>query len=213
MNKKNNQGFTLLELLITVGIFSMTVLMVSGIYVAFSKNQTRAKAAQTLLNNSQYTLEIISREIKNNEIFDYDPNNSGGLCGAVSCCNYYIGPDYESCILLQKPDGQMVAFVADLRPDQQKVFYVVPPGASYTESPWESVEEAYTKLLAPELNDVVLESLDFYFSPSTNPFVVGGPNLQPKVTINMNTVYDTEQIIAQVSYRLQTTISSRIYKR
>lgn len=210
---KNQGGFTLMELLISVSIFAMVVLMISGIYLAFSKNQARAKASQTLLNNAQYTLEIMAREIRNSEIYDYNPNNSGGLCGVVSCCDYYMGPDYESCILLKKEDGQLFGFVADLDASTQELYYVVPPGESYVASPWESDYAAFTKLLGPSLNEVVVQDLDFYISPNTDPFVEGGPNTHPRVTIDLKAQYSTDQLVAQVSYLLQTTVSSRIYKR
>lgn len=212
INRKHNSGFTLVEILIAMGIFMMAVLLISGIYVAFSKSQARAKAAQTLLNNSQYTLEIMAREIKNSEIFDYNPNNSGGSCGLVSCCDYYIGSDYESCILLKKESGQLFAFVADLG-TENKLYYVVPPGTSYVADPWEDDAQASTQLLGPVLNDVSLDSLDFVLSPSTDPFSNSGPNVQPKITISMATTYYSDQEISQVSYNLQTTVSSRIYKR
>ena len=213
IKQKNQRGFTLVELLISVSIFAMTVFLISGIYIAFSKVQAKAKASQTLLNNAQYTLEIMAREIRNSEIYDYDPNNSGGMCGGVSCCEYFIGANYESCILLKKEDGQLFAFVADLSANERKLFYVVPPGNSYTEFPWETDYSAFTKLLGPELNEVLVQDLDFYILPSTSPFESGGPNVQPRVTIDLKASYYTDQAIAQVSYLLQTTVSSRIYKR
>ncbi|PLX25764.1 hypothetical protein C0580_01655 [Candidatus Parcubacteria bacterium] len=207
------RGFTLIELLISVSIFAMVVLMVSGIYLAFSKNQARAKASQTLLNNAQYTLEIMAREIRNSEIYDYNPNNSGGMCGLVSCCEYYMGPDYESCILLKKEDGKLFGFVADLSANTQELYYVVSSGQPYVSIPWESDYAAFTKLLGPDLNEVVVQDLDFYISPSSDPFVEGGPNVHPRVTIDLKAQYNTDQLVAQVSYLLQTTVSSRIYKR
>ena len=72
MNKK---GFTLVELLIAISIFASLSIIISGIYLAFSKNQARTKASQSLLNDTQYILETISKEIQNNQI-DYSNDYS-----------------------------------------------------------------------------------------------------------------------------------------
>ena len=65
---KNEEGFTLVELLIAVSIFALLSVIISGIYLAFSKSQARTKVSQSLLNDAQYILETVAKEIKNNEI-------------------------------------------------------------------------------------------------------------------------------------------------
>ena len=59
--KQNKTGFTLVEVLVAVSIFAMLAILLSVIYVAFTKMQTRTQISQQVLNDSQFTLETMTR--------------------------------------------------------------------------------------------------------------------------------------------------------
>ena len=66
--KQNKTGFTLVEVLVAVSVFAILAILLSVIYVAFTKMQTRTQISQQVLNDSQFTLETMTREIRNSEI-------------------------------------------------------------------------------------------------------------------------------------------------
>ena len=59
-----NKGFTLIEILITVAIFSITIGAMSGIFSSVLRNQRRGLSNQELVNSASYNLEYISRILR-----------------------------------------------------------------------------------------------------------------------------------------------------
>ncbi len=172
---KNKKGFTLIELLVAISIFAILSLIISGIYLAFSKSQARTKASLTLLNDSQYIMETIVNEVKNNELYLPSP-----------CCN-----NYDKCIGLIRENGDhglIWNYNIDGTIGYVEVDYL---GNNFdvTLNDKTELKVTYFDLILPE-ND----------------------NKQPMVTIIMEVENVTEDINRKVSYKLQTTVSSRIYK-
>lgn len=62
--KKNNKGVTLLELMVAVSLFSITILMSTRIFVTVIDGQRDAIAAQNMQESIRYTFERISKEIR-----------------------------------------------------------------------------------------------------------------------------------------------------
>jgi len=62
--KKNLGGFTLVELLVTVAIFSLIVSAASGVFVSALKAQRRSLATQELLDQTSFLMEYMSRAIR-----------------------------------------------------------------------------------------------------------------------------------------------------
>ena len=159
---KNNKGFTLVELIVAVSVFSLLSIVMGGIYLSFTKSQTRTKASQSLLNDSQYVLEILSKDFKSNEIIFCESNE----------------------IRTKEENGSVKTFthsndVINVDTD--------PPVA---------------------LNDIRNFKIT-YLNFNCN---INNSNIQPIVTIVMEVENVTLDLSGKVSYKLQTTISSRIYK-
>ncbi|MBT6691133.1 prepilin-type N-terminal cleavage/methylation domain-containing protein [Candidatus Parcubacteria bacterium] len=195
--KSSQSGFTLLELLISTFIFVLLMFAISGIYVSFSRLQARTNASQRMLNDAQYVLEIMAREIRNSVIFDFSPS--------TSACVDLVGVGYDNCILLLNENEQLVAFASvsnDLR-------YVTLDCNSAYDS---CTISDYIALAAAGLNKVSVEDLAFVITPSSDPYV-GNSDTQPRVTIKMHTKFEGDREAELINHYLQTTISSRIYKR
>lgn len=203
--KQNNSGFTLVEVLVAVSIFALVAILLSVIYVAFTKMQTRTQISQQVLNDSQFTLEAITREIRNSEIYEYDPYNS-------STCVDVLGADYVNCLLLLKEDGQMVAFTTTT---DEALLYITPDcNSDYSICDWALDDYgSYTELLSTDVNNIRVKDLFFYINPNENPFSSASVNKHPVVTIRLETIYDALRSNEQVDHLLQTTIASRVYKR
>jgi prepilin-type N-terminal cleavage/methylation domain-containing protein len=199
-NKNCSQGFTLIEILVAIGIFAMLSSIFTVIYVTISKNQQRAKASQLLLNNSLYALELMARDIKNNEL-DYNFLVSGGDCNDVN--------NPKNCILFKRVDDSLGAFTQS----GDALLYSVVQCATYPTDCTFS-ETAGAEILSASLNDVQLDYLRFLVEPIIeDPYLSQTVNQQPKVTIIMQTSYNSDKPSETISYTLQTTVSARIYKR
>ena len=173
--------------------------MISGIYLAFTNSQVRTKAAQRLLNNAQFALEAMTREIRNNEVFyrDYpcdDVNLGDGMTG-------------EECIYLKHEDGTIAGFAGHYS-GSGRLFYIV---RDPTDGYWTTTGFLFFN----PLENTLIDNIDFVISPvlTDNPFVEGGPNQHPLVTIRLKVSTDATKSTEQVTYNLQTTVSPRSYKR
>jgi len=200
---KNNQGLSLVELLVAVSIFSILAVIISGIYVAFSNSQARAQAGQRLLNDSQFALEAMAREVRDNAIFYHD----------WPCVDIEVGEPGVSitdCIYLEKEDGDIAGFAGDV--NNNLLFYLT---RTFDEDI--GYYRWYTTglVFVGPMDNIDIERLEFRVSPDldSNPFEASGPNQQPKVTIRLQTILLGGKDIERVTYNLQTTISSRVYKR
>lgn len=202
MRIKNNQaGLTLVEILVAVSIFSLLAVVVSGIYVAFSNAQARATRAQRLLNDSQFALVGMAREIRNNQLY-----YGFGLTPAN--CNAEIQPEpditVDTCIFLLKNDGTIVAFAKET--GSNKLDYLV---KNSTTKVW-----TVTGFVFNDGDEgVIIDNLNFVYAPLTDPSIEGNANQQPLVMIQFKVSTADTNIYKKVSYNLQTSVSSRIYKR
>ena len=201
--KADNKGFTLIELLIAMFVFSLLVLAISAVYVAFSQTQARTKASQQLLNDSQYSLEVMAREIRNTTIFDFTPTPAE--------CNAILDTGYDDCILLLREDGQLVSFAREANAVNRLWYVVFDCNTDYSACTWDEYTES-ALLLDSTLNNAEVEELDFDISPSVSPYD-GASDQQPRVTIRLATTSSSDHPNDQVSHLLQTTVSSRLYKR
>ena len=68
------------------------------------------------------------------------------------------------------------------------------------------------ELLSPGLNNVSVDYLHFTVSPAIDPYLNPLATTSPKVTIVLKTSYSGTIATDPISYILQTTVSSRIYK-
>jgi prepilin-type N-terminal cleavage/methylation domain-containing protein len=185
---KNYFGFTLVEIMISVFIFSLLSTVVGGIYVAFSASQNRAQAAQKLLNETQFVLDSIAKEIANAEI--YYPY-------MTDCV------DDDSCVILKRNDGKIIYFskiLSQISEDWEVVYIVRDPETGHEE-----------EINILPLQGTIMNDFNIIVNPSTDPFVEGGPNQMPLVTIEAQITVDSSKDIEQVSYNLQTSVSSRIF--
>ncbi len=60
----NNKSFTIIELLVAIGVFSVVIASAVGIFTTAIKGQRKALVTQEILDQTSYTLEYISRSIR-----------------------------------------------------------------------------------------------------------------------------------------------------
>jgi prepilin-type N-terminal cleavage/methylation domain-containing protein len=70
-NKLNNQGFTLVEVLMAVTVFSIAIAISSSVFLSVGNLQRETVALKNLQNEGRYLMEKMVREIRAREI-DYE---------------------------------------------------------------------------------------------------------------------------------------------
>ena len=62
--RKINQGFTLIEIIVYIAVLSLLVVSVSAFALWAIRSQTKSKAMTEVLNNGRRAMEIMTQEIK-----------------------------------------------------------------------------------------------------------------------------------------------------
>src|SRR3989344_3537673 len=83
-------GFTLLEMLIALSIFSVVIILGAGALVMLQAAQSHAINLQNVHDNIRFTLETMSREIRTSDSYCYGASCMRGIIG-VSTCNWLAG--------------------------------------------------------------------------------------------------------------------------
>lgn len=70
-------GFTLLEMIISIGIFSVLVIASIGVMIGISNAQIKASTAQATQDNIRFGVELMTKELRTGSRYDIS-----GFCGA-----------------------------------------------------------------------------------------------------------------------------------
>lgn len=175
-----NKAFSLAEVVVAIGIFSIASVIISSVYLNASNLHQHTASYQKLQNDGRYIIEKIAREIRAREIkYPVDtiqPQDrldflSDELGNEVSIYQSVSGNNLEY---------KVNSDTANLNADDVEVvsvkFYIIP-----------NIEDVY----------------------NTNPTV----NKQPRITILLQLKNKNINPKFQKEIFIQTTISSRIYKR
>ena len=87
-----NAGFTLFEMIISLGLFSICMLIMLSSLLTITDAQRKAVALQTTEDNMRFIIDAISKEIRTG--FDYDCGNTGGKanCGTGGLSSIAFNP-------------------------------------------------------------------------------------------------------------------------
>ena len=102
----NNKGFTILEMLIAVTIFTLVVASASGLFVSSLKAQRSTLAYQQLLDQTSYLMEYMSRAVR------MAKKDITGACTGTAKLNYVFS-------------GQCLKFMNYKNPSQCQQFCLV----------------------------------------------------------------------------------------
>ncbi|MBI5655154.1 type II secretion system protein [Candidatus Uhrbacteria bacterium] len=181
-------GFTLLEMLLVVLIFSLASAALAQIFVNITRLQRKISNQAVLSQDMRFATEMLTRAGRNNYI-DYTAqpldNRSDTLTltkptgGSITIttkdsatCN---DPKVNKCIMLSM-DGGLT---------------------------WNPVTS----------HRVDVTNFDVYVRPLSSPFTDTSINQQPMVTVNIGLTYMADKPADRVSLQTQATVSSRLYQR
>src|SRR3989344_7091484 len=77
----HERGFTLIELMVAVGVFSIAITASSGLFITSLRGQQRTYVVQNLADNARYAMEAMAKEIRMGSGFSGCAGNS---CSFIS---------------------------------------------------------------------------------------------------------------------------------
>lgn len=175
------KGFTLLELIVSIGIFAFVLLSVTGIFQQVINVQRKAFAAQDIEESIRFAFEIMSKEIRTAE------RNFTGECANIpNGAMYAVG---GNTLYFQNQADDCVAYFVQNDGTGVNRLYVSRTPVSGVNAQWP---------ITP--NDINISNVTF------TAYTTG----QPAVNIRLTVAPVTTGVEAETVY-LQTTISSRYY--
>lgn len=187
-----------MELLVVMGIFSLTVMIATSIFMQSNKAQRRVLVVTNAQASLRFALESIVREVRTGRI-DY---STYAASGGVSV------PAEK--LMLVNSDGEKEEFYLETNPaicsaPSTKCLVVKIDGGT---------PQSVTS------SGVDVEQLTFYVSPQEDPFTVDqstgsyASDKQPTVTVMLGLkTAGTASGVESASFNAQTTVTARTYVR
>lgn len=96
-NKTVKRGFSLVEMIISIFIFSILILMLTGTFAGFYKNYSRQKKVQKDIENAQYVLNLMAKRLRTSVILwpSSPPSESTFFLGSETSSNRLDTYDYS----------------------------------------------------------------------------------------------------------------------
>ncbi|MFH1192050.1 MAG: type II secretion system protein [bacterium] len=215
---KNNSGFTLMELVVVLGVFSISIFIITEIFMFTNRSQKKVLAYQKVQSDASYALETMARAVRLGKI------------------------DYAHYTTVNNPEEELYVFDSDGR---QAVFEKATGAdcANAASSPCiaagidQDADGTADQFAAITPKGIKVSDLKFYIVPVSDPFYVKAcsahadcasgiglcdvatqlcevADIQPMVTIVLSTIEaEPSSQETPVSVTLQTTVSSREYYR
>lgn len=216
--KSKKSGFTLIELMVSISLFSAVMVIVIGALLALNNANRRAQAVRAVIDNLNFAMEDVTRSIRTST--------------AIECANNEIDPgnkikkQYNSVITdcgTKKPvhaifvKGQVDPTI--IKDDSLKTatcyFYLFDKeSGTLRYSSKENIDAAnnvrcsdkmedsiYSGFISPE---VVLDNMSFFVENFVNP-----RGRHSKVTISLNGDINLSEYSFMVPFNVQTTVSQR----
>lgn len=179
-----NKAFTLVELLVTIGVFSTVIGMVSGIFILGLRQQRLAFAGQAVLDQASFAVEYMGRVLR----------MAKKELAASPTCLSQRGLNYEVT-----RSGSGIKFINHLEGDDCQEFFL------------ESTQLKYRKKIGLAGEETLFLTSD-KLEISTFKFNLAGgsqsDNVQPKVTVFME-IKGKGDLEGSRKMKIQTAVSQR----
>lgn len=177
-------GFTLIEMMAAVMIFSLIIGAISGVFISSFRSQKSALSSQRLLNQTSYALEYMSRALR----------MSSKQTADIPTCLSQSGLNYEIT-----HSGSGLKFINHLEEDDCQEFFLQDGQLKQRKKIGQG--EQIFDLTSPSLQ---ITSLNFGSSGWSQD-----DDLQPRVTIFLAVKGKGQKPEEQPEIKIQTTISQR----
>lgn len=190
------KGFTLVELLVVLGLFTAVITIASGALFSAQAVNTKLQHTQTILDGVNLAMEQMIREVRYGTSFYCAASVPGSIPSRQDCAY----PNGRS-VLMFKP----AAALTGTNSANDRVAYYLSSGALYRQTFPEGIAGAPVRITA---SDVIIEQLLFYVKGSGSSS--SGDHIQPLATISISGVTDpVEERVTPVEFTLQTSSAVR----
>ena len=197
--KKNNKGFTLVELLIAMSIFVVFLGILMNSYTSIIRSQREANDYRVMYSEARHVFETITQELRNGMV-DYNHY----------CADSYPLSGAQESIRIIDKDGVGYRTITLDEPVYEEVVRKIK---------YEVFDKHGLSIETGFLNSdaVSVENLEFNIYPYVDPYndkyvLDSGYQFHPMVTVSA--IFERERTNkAPYVLTLQTTISSRIYNQ
>lgn len=184
-------GFTLVEMLVSVGILAVVIVAAVGIYVYAIGSQQKSTANANLQEDGQNILAMISKDTRAMRVnYSYYPGSPPTIPSPTS--TLALIDDYDS--------SATTTIVYTYNATNKQIKRCRQAGAAC---------DSDNKFEVMNMSNVLIQRLDFYISPSTDPSATGAANVtSTRVTVIMDLNAQQERF-GQKTIRLQQTLNPR----
>ena len=194
----NQKGFTMMEILVVLAIFSTAVLILSDIFLMTQRVQRKITIIQRAQSDARFAMEAISRETRMGTI-DYEYYGDQVPTGAV-----------EELALIDVDENKIKFYKSEEEcPENIPSCLIFSLDIGEGEIRWASITP----------KEVELIDLKFYITPKQNPFNLDlesgeyDSNIQPSVTMVIVSEGTSLKEEERGRVYLQSTVTTRTYKR
>lgn len=181
---KDSKGFTLIEILIATGIFSIIALFATGSLVSVFGSNRKATSLQNIMTNLNFTFEDMAREIRYGEVYRC---GSGGNVSQPRDC---LGGDTYITFLFDEDNDNTA---------EQITYEIFSKGGGIYGLRRRVDNESWDELISGEV-DILYGR--FYVTGSSS-----GDGMQPKVTVVIQARTGVGK--SETEFTLQTTLVQR----
>lgn len=196
------RGFTLIETIIATSIFVIAGVAASSIFLSAQKATQRTIAGERVGADVRWVMERMAEDIRLSAV-DYS-QFIGGRIVANPLKALPLITEEDASLVYGLSANPEVCGAADVQ------CITVTRGSSSAGEAGPAVEAAMTPV------GINVRRLAFYVWPTADPFALAGDGRvigQPKVTIVLETETIGTRKEEQARISLQTTVSTRVYKR
>jgi prepilin-type N-terminal cleavage/methylation domain-containing protein len=202
--KQLNSGFTLVELLVSLAIFSIVVVSSLGAMLSIADANRRVQKTRAVLDNLSLSMESMSRNLRLGSVYRCEKIDAPTY--SLPSSNLHVTRD---CSSLSGNWGNFIAFEDQfgnpVDNSDQAYYYLDSNPASPTNG---SIMYKRYNAAAPTAltsDDLQIKSLRFYVTGITGT----GESVQPKVIIIISGTTQVGRAQEPVEVNLQTTVSQR----
>jgi prepilin-type N-terminal cleavage/methylation domain-containing protein len=186
--KNSDKGFTLIEILVSVAIFSTVMVMALGALLAMSESDRKAQTLKSVINNLNFSLDAMSRTMRTG--IDYHCDVSVGTVTDPRDCTQANGA---------------ASSVAFLSAENQTVRYCRGNGSACSSSGTAILVSKNGGTYAPlTATEVTITNLQFYVTGAEDT------QLQPHVVILLSGKVPVSATQTS-SFDLETSVTQRLY--
>jgi prepilin-type N-terminal cleavage/methylation domain-containing protein len=191
------KGFTLIEMLVTVGLFAIIITIAVGGFVNAERTQRQVSSLISAQSNVSIALEQMSRDIRTGYLFCHDP----GVSIYSSRCNDAANAELPYCVV-ENPTSSIPIWMCpslDFRDANGNEIKYSWAGGALTESVNSSTPQSITG------NTVYVKYLKFQVFGQTE-----GDHWPPRITISLGiAASSTDTAVKNDVFNLETTVSAR----